>query len=153
VGGSPYDGRGHFDVFTYTQTSGIPGGRQWLLAAALLALATAAAQPRRIALARLPFALLVSLGLVVLSREIWGAFFFLRWPLAAVLGLAIAFGAVVPRLAVLAVGATVAAAPSAVVYMTAPNLHHHPSVTGFVAAGLALGAALPFAHLVRRRLT
>jgi hypothetical protein len=151
--GSPYDGRGHFDVFTYTQTSGIPGGRQWVLAAAVLAVATAAARPRRLPPGRLPLALLVSLVLVVPARETWGAFFFLRWPLAVVLVLGIAFGALAPRLAVLAVGATLAAAPSAVVYMTAGNLHHHPSVTGFVAVGLALGAVLPFAHLVRRRLT
>jgi hypothetical protein len=66
---------------------------------------------------------------------------------------AIAFGAFVPRLAVLAAGVTLAAAPSAVVYMTAPNLHHHPSVTGFVAVGLALGAVLPLAQLARRRVT
>lgn len=151
--GSPYDGRGHFDVFTYTQTSGIPGGRQWVLAAAVLALATAAVRPRRTSLARLPLALLVSLVLVVVSRETWGAFFFLRWPLAVVLVLGIAFGALAPRLSVLAVGVAVAAAPSALVYMTAGNLHHHPSALGFVAAGLALGAALPFAHLVRRRVT
>lgn len=151
--GNPYDGRGHLDVFTYTQTSGVPGGRQWLLAAAVLAVATALAQPRRLPAVRLPLALLASLVLVVISRETWGAFFFLRWPLAVVLVLGIAFGALAPRLAVLSVGATLAAAPSAVVYMTAGNLHHHPSVTGFVAAGLALGAALPFAHLVRRRLT
>ena len=151
--GNPYDGQGHLDVFSYTQTSGVPAGRQWVLAAAVLAVATAAARPRRLPLVRLPLALLASLVLVVISRETWGAFFFLRWPLAAVLVLGIAFGALAPRLAVLAVGTTIAAAPSALVYMTAGNLHHHPSVTGFVAVGLALGAVLPFAHLVRRRLT
>jgi hypothetical protein len=151
AGGSPYDGRGHFDVFTYTQTSGVPGGRQWVLPAAVLALATAAAPRRRLPLVRLPLALLVALVLVVISRETWGAFFFLRWPLAAILVLALAFGALAPRLAVLAAGATLAAAPSAVVYLTAPNLHHHPSATGFVAVGLAVAATLPLAHLVRRR--
>ncbi|HJQ74492.1 MAG TPA: hypothetical protein VJ814_06370, partial [Gaiellaceae bacterium] len=134
-------------------TSSIPAGREWLGASIVLVVATAAARPRRVQLARLPLALLVVALLVVISRETWGAFFFLRWPLAAVLVLALAFGALAPRLAVLAVGTTLAAAPSAVVYLTAPNLHHHPSVTGFVAAGLALAAALPFAHLVRRRLT
>ncbi|HEU5478072.1 MAG TPA: hypothetical protein VFU64_09660 [Gaiellaceae bacterium] len=153
VGGSPYDGRGHFDVFTYTQTSSVPAGREWLAAAIVLAVATAVARPRRVPLMRLPLALIVVVSLVVLSRETWGAFFFLRWPLAVVLALAFAFGAFAPRLSVLAVGGAVAAAPSAVVYMTAPNLHHHPSVTGFVAVGLALGAVLPFASLVRRRLT
>jgi hypothetical protein len=34
--GNPYDGRGHFDVFTYTQTSSFPAGRQWFVAAAVL---------------------------------------------------------------------------------------------------------------------
>jgi hypothetical protein len=153
VGGSPYDGRGHLDVFTYTQTSSVPAGREWLGAATVLALATSVARPRRLPLVRLPLALPVVVLLVVLSRETWGAFFFLRWPLAAVLVLTVVLGALAPRLAVLAVGVTLAAAPSAVVYMTAPNLHHHPSVTGFVAAGLALGAVLPFARLVCRRLT
>lgn len=151
--GDPSDGRGHFDVFTYGQTSSVPGGRQWILAATVLALATAAGRPRRLPLACLPLALLVSLVLVVLARQTWGAFFFLHWPLAAVLVLGIAFGSVAPRLSVLAVGATLAAAPSAVLYMTAGNLHHHTSVVGFVAVGLALGAVLPFADLVRRRVT
>ena len=150
--GNPYDGRGHFDVFTYTQTSGVPGGRQWVLAAAVLAFATAVARPRRLPLASLPVALVVSLLLVVLSRETWGAFFYLRWPLGLVVVLGIAFGALAPRLAVLAVGTTLAAAPSALLYMTAGNLHHHPSATGFVAIVLALGLVVPFAHLVRRRL-
>jgi hypothetical protein len=153
VGGSPYDGRGHLDVFTYTQTSSVPGGREWLATATVLALATAAARPRRAPRVRLPLALLVAGSLVVLSRETWGAFLFLRWPLAVVLVLVVAFGALAPRLSVLAIGGTLAAAPSAVVYMTAPNLHHHPSVTGLVAAGLALGAVLPMARLVRRRVT
>jgi hypothetical protein len=151
--GNPYDGRGHLDVFTYTQTSGFPGGRQWLPAAVVLVLATATARPRRLSLTRLPLALVAATTLVVLSRETWGAFFFLRWPLAAILVLAVAFGALAPRLAVLAAGTTLAAAPSAVAFMTAPNLHHHPSVLGFVVAGLGLAAVLPFAHLVRRRLT
>jgi hypothetical protein len=151
--GNAYDGRGHFDVFTYTQTSSFPGGRQWLAAAIVLALATAAATPRRLPLTRLPLALVAAVALVVISRETWGAFFFLRWPLAALLVLGVAFGALAPRLAVLAAGATLAAAPSAASYLTAPNLHHHPSVLGFVVAGLGLAAVLPFAHLVRRRLT
>jgi len=153
VGGSPYDGRGHFDVFTYTQTSSVPGGREWLGAAIVLAVATAVARPRRLPRWRLPLALLLVALLAVLSRETWGAFFFLRWPLAAVLVLAVAFGALAPRLAVLAAGVTLAATPSALLYMTAGNLHHHPSATGFVAVALALGALVPLAHLARRRVT
>ncbi len=91
--------------------------------------------------------------LVVLSRETWGAFFFLRWPLAALVLLAVAFGAVAPRLAVLAFGVTLAAIPSVLGYLTAPNLHHDPVVIGAVAAGLAVGVLLPLAQLARRRLT
>ena len=150
--GSPYDGRGHFDVFTYTQTSSFPAGRQWLAASIVLALATAAASPRRLSLTRLPLALLAAVALVVVARETWGAFFFLRWPLAALVLLAVAFGAVAPRLAVLALGASIAAAPSVVGYLTAPNLQHDPVVTVVVAVGLALGILLPLAQLTRRRL-
>jgi hypothetical protein len=150
---NPYDARGHFDVFTYTQTSSFPAGREWLAAAAVLALATAATPMRRGPLSRLPLALGVVVLLVVLSRETWGAFFFLRWPLAAVVVLAVAFGAVAPRLAVLAIGATLAAAPSVVGYLTAANLHHDHVVTGVVAAGLALGAVVPLLQLTGRRLT
>jgi hypothetical protein len=148
--GNPYDGRGHFDVFTYTQTSSFPAGRQWLLAALVLALATVAARPRRLPLTRLARALVVVLVLVVLARETWGAFFFLRWPLAAIVLAGVAFGAVAPRLAVLALGITLAAAPSVVGYLTATNLQHDPVVTGVVAAGLAVGILLPLTQLTSR---
>ncbi len=151
--GNPYDGKGHFDVFTYTQTSSFPAGRQWFVAAAVLALATAAARPRRLPLTRLPLALVVVPALVVLARETWGVFFYLRWPLMAIVLLAVAFGAVAPRLAVLGIGATLAAAPCVIAYLTAPNLQHDPVVTGIVAAALAVGALLPLAYLTRRRLT
>jgi hypothetical protein len=150
--GNPYDGRGHLDVFTYAQTSSFPAGRQWLAAAIVLALATAAAPLRRHPLTRVPLALVAAMALVVLSREMWGAFFFLRWPLAAIVVLAVAFGAVAPRIAVVGIGVAVAAAPSVVGYLTAPNLHHAPVVTGVVATGLALGIVLPLAQLTRRRL-
>jgi len=90
--------------------------------------------------------------LVALSRETWGAFFFLRRPPAALVLLAVAFRAVAPRLAVLALAATLAAAPSVVGYLTAPNLQHDPLVTVLVAAGLAVGVLLPLAQLTRRRL-
>jgi hypothetical protein len=151
--GNPYDGQGHFDVYTYSQTSSFPGGRQWLAAAVVLAIATAAASPRRIRATRLPLILALVLALVVVARETWGVFFFLRWPLALIVLLAVAFGAVVLWLAVLGIGVTLAAAPSAVAYLTAPNLQHDPVVTAVVAAGLALGVLLPLAYLTRRRLT
>lgn len=151
--GYAYDGKGHFDVFTYAQTSSFPGGRQWLAAAIVLTLATCAARPRRRPLMQLPSALLAVGLLVWLSRETWGAFFFLRWPLAPVVLLAVAFGAVAPRLAVLGVGVTLAATPSVVAYLTETNLHHDHVVTAVVMAGLAVGVLLPLAQLTRRRLT
>ena len=148
--GNPYDGRGHFDVFTYSQTSSFPAGRQWLAAAVVLALATAAVRPHRLPVTRLPLALIAAVALVELSRETWGAFFFLRWPLAALILLGVALGTVAPRLAVLALGVTIAAAPSVVGYLTAPNLQHDPVVTGVVAAGLAVGILLPLSQLTSR---
>lgn len=163
-----YDGKGHFDVFTNADAASFPGGRQWLAAAIVLAVTTAAARPRRLPLTRLPLALGVA-GLLAwlgwLSRVSGGAFFFLRWPLAAVVLLSVAFGAVAPRLAILACGLTLAATPSVVAYLTGPNPHYessiqlarsHPAsvaVTVVVAAGLALGAVVPLAQLARRRLT
>jgi hypothetical protein len=162
-----YDGKGHFDVFTNADAASFPGGRQWLAAATVLAVATVAARQRRLPLTRLP----VALGVVGLlawlgwsSRVSGGEFFFLRWPLAAVVLLAVAFGAVVPRLAILAFGLTLAATPSVVAYLSGPNARYessiqmarsHPAtfgVTIVVAAGLALGALLPLAQLARRRL-
>jgi hypothetical protein len=150
---NPYDGHGHFDVFTYTQTSSFPGGRQWLLASVVLAVATVATRPRRHSLTWLPLGLVAAGVLVFLARETWGAFFYLRWPLAVIVLLGIAFGAVAPRLAVLSIGAVVAAAPSVHAYLTASNLHHDPVETAVVAVGLALGLLLPLAQLTRRRLT
>ncbi|HEY7420554.1 MAG TPA: hypothetical protein VH541_00985 [Gaiellaceae bacterium] len=153
------DGRGHLDVFTnhlvnhYAGALAYPAGRQWLAAAIVLALATYAARQRRRPATWLPLALGVLALLVVLSRDNWGAFYFLRWALAVVVVLAAAFGAVAPRLAILAVGLTLAAAPSVVNYLTATQLHHDWVVTGVVAAALALGAVVPLVHLTHRRLT
>ena len=128
-----------------------PSGREWLVPAGVLALATAAAPLRRLPWTRLPVALAVVLALVVLSREswTWGHFLFLRWPLAAVLVLAVAFGVLVPRLTVLAVGAVLAAAPSSATLLAGARISH-PAVIGCAAAALAF---VPFARLVRRRLT
>jgi hypothetical protein len=73
--------------------------------------------------------------------------------------LGMAFGALAPRLAVLAVGGTLAAAPSVVAYLTRPDSttpyysHHHPFVIGVVVAALALSIVLPLVQLSRRRLT
>lgn len=127
---------------------GFPAGRQWLAPVAVLTLATAFAPLRRLASTRVPLTAVAVATLVVLSLEA-GHFLFLRWPLAAVLLLAVAFGALVPRLAVLAAGCALAAAPSGAMLLGGAKLPH-PSALGFVAAGLAV---VPFARLVRRRLT
>jgi hypothetical protein len=176
-------GVSHFNVFTVAY--GFPGSRQWLVAAIVLAVATAAARLRRFPLTRLAFALVV-VGLLVwlalLARERGGSFFILRWPLAVIILLGVAFGAVAPRLAVLACGVTLAAIPSVVAFLIGPNPYatSHPSVALYltgpdrwptseaivrsehhafdpvamvvVAGGLALGSVL-LAQLARRRLT
>jgi hypothetical protein len=147
--------RGHLVVFSLGQIGPnvFPVGRYWLAAALVLVLSTAAAPLRRLPLTRLPFALVGALLLVVLSREIGGGFLFLLWPLAATVMLAMVFGRLAPRLAVLAVGGVLVALPSAVWYSTQPSVHPHPVVKGAVAAGLAVALLLPLAQLTRRRLT
>jgi hypothetical protein len=151
------DGRGHLDVFTYSRPAlSFPAERQWLAVALLLVLATVAAPLRRLPLSRLPLALVVVLLLAVLSREVAGGFFFLRLPLVAIVVLAMAFGALAPRLAVVAVGVTLAAVPSVVTYLTMPGFPRGgrgPVTTWVVAVGLVLGVLLPLAQLTRRRLT
>lgn len=145
---------GHLDVFTaFRPTLSFPGERQWLSVAAVLALATTAAPSRRIPLRRAALAPAAVLLLVVLSRELAGGFFFLSWPLVAIVVLGIAFGAVAPRLAIVAVGVTVAAVPSVDSWLTMPGYQQGPGTTWAVAVGLALGFLLPLAHLTRRRLT
>lgn len=131
---------------------GFPAGRQWLAPALVLAVSVAAAPLRRVQLTRVPLAAGAVALLVGLSRQTFGHFLFLRWPLGVVLLLAIAFGTLVPRLAVLAVGLVLAAAPTGATYVAGSNLDRRPSASGFVAAALALGAFMPFARLVRRRL-
>jgi ElaB/YqjD/DUF883 family membrane-anchored ribosome-binding protein len=144
---------GHLAAFTYGQPLAFPAGRHWLPAAIVLALATAAAPLRRLPLARLPLAVIATVSLVVLSREIPGSFFFLLAPLVVIVALAIAFGGVAPRLAVLAVGGVLAALPSEVVYLAHGSIHRDPWVTSAVAAALAVGLLLPVAYVARRRLT
>lgn len=149
------DGRGHFDVFTaFRPWLGFPAERQWLSVAVVLALATAAASPRRLPLKRFVPALAVVALLVFLSRETAGGFFFLRWPLVAVVLLGVVFGFVGPRLAVVAVGVALAFVPSADTYLTMPGYERHAALTTWaVVVGLVLGVLLPLAQLTRRRLT
>lgn len=146
---------GHLAHFAFGQITQnvFPVGRYWLPASIVLLLATGAAPLRRLPLGRLPLALLAALLLVVLSREIAGSFFFLLWPLTAILVLAIVFGGLAPRLAVIAVGGVLVGLPSVVGYLTQRSVHHDPVLTGAVAAGLAVGLLLPLAQLTRRRLT
>jgi hypothetical protein len=144
---------GHMRVFAFLPALGFPGGWTWLPVAAVLALATAAAPLRRLPLSRLPLALAASVLLVVISREAAGSsFFFLRWPLAAIVVLAMACGWRGPRLAVLGIGVSLAAAPSVVGYLSVSYAHHDPVVKWVAAPGLALGVVLPLAYLTRRRL-
>jgi hypothetical protein len=107
----------------------------------------------------LPLGLAAVLLLVVLSRETSSSFVYLAWPLALIVVLAMAFGALAPRLAVVAVGGTLAALPSVVAYLTRPDSttpyysHDHPWVIGGATLAFAVGLVLPLAHLARRRLT
>ena len=144
---------GHLAAFTYGQQSAFPVGRHWLPAAIVLALATAVAPLRPRTLMSFPLALVAAVPLVVLSREIPGSFFFLLGPLAAIVVLALAFGGLAPRLAMLAVGGVLVALPSEVVCLAHRSIHHDSFVTWAVAAGLVLGLLLPLAQLTRRRLT
>jgi hypothetical protein len=146
-------GAGHLEAITWWGGPGdYPIGWEWLAPAVVLALSTAAASVRRVSLARMPLALVAALLLVVLSRQVPGGFFFLRWPLVAIVVLAMAFGWVAPRLAAAAIGISLAVAPSVVTYLTEPY-HHAFFVTWVAAPGLALGVLLPVAYLTRRRLT
>jgi hypothetical protein len=124
----------------------------WLAPAVVLVLATAAASMRRLPLTRLPLAFAAAALLYVLARGRVD-YYFLRWALAVLVVLAIAFGALVPRLAVVAVGALLAAAPNGFNNLTGANPAHRHPVAGCVVAGLALAAFVPFARVVRRRLT
>lgn len=146
------DGRGHMYAFTNVLAPYFPSGWLWLPAAVVLALATAAVPLRRLSLWRLPLAIAAAVLLIVLSRETSGSFFFLCWPLAAIVVLAVAFGWFAPRLAVLAVGVTLVVVPIVVAYLATPY-YHAPAMTWVGAPGLALSILLPLAYLTRRRLT
>lgn len=147
------DFRGHLNAIAYLQgAGGYPAGQEWLAPAVVLALVTAAAPLRRLSLGRLPLTLFAAVLLVALARERYG-FFFLRWPLAAVVVLAVAFGWLAPRLAVVAIGLSLAVAPTVVAYLSVSYAYHDPVVKWVAAPGLALGVVLPLAYLTRRRLT
>jgi hypothetical protein len=147
--------RGHLNAFAFLRgPDGYPVGQEWLAPAALLVLATAAAPLRRRSLGGLPLALAVASLLVVAARESPSGYFFLLWPFALVVLLAVALGWLAPRLAVLAVGLSLALAPSVVQYLSGPSwAYRAPAVTWVAAPGLALGILLPLAYLTRRRLT
>jgi hypothetical protein len=146
-------GRGHMDVFAYLPW-GFPTRWTWIPVAAVLALAIAAAPLRRLPLWRLPLALVAAVLLVVLSRETaGGSFFVLRWPTEAIVVLGMAFGWMAPRLAVPAVGVSLAVAPIVIGYLSVSYAYHDPVVKWIAAPGLALGLLLPLAYLTRSRLT
>jgi hypothetical protein len=151
--GAPF----HLDRFAYLQGRwAYPTARDWLAPALLLAVTAAAAPLRRLSLTWLPLALVASMVLVALARERY-AFFYLRWPLAAIVVVALAFGWFAPRLAVLAVGLSLAVVWPILVDSTLMSLWglQHPNLV--IACALAplvsLGISLPLARLTRRRLT
>jgi hypothetical protein len=134
-------------------TDGYPIGQEWLAPAAVLALAIAVAPLRGRALGSLPPALGAALLLIIISRETSGGFLFLRWPIAMLVLLAMVFGAIAPRLAVAALGVSLALGATVVEYLTTPAWEYTaPFVTWVAAPGLALGVLLPLAYLTRRRL-
>jgi hypothetical protein len=151
-----YDGRGHFDLFTYAQTSSFPGGREWLAAASVLLTATLVsgvgeATSRLRQRKALAFAFPLVVVLVAAARETWGAFFYLRWGVLAIVLVALFVAALAPRLTVVAAGVSLAALPSALVYVTSDNLSPGRVGAGAVLAGLTLGLILPIALLSRDR--
>lgn len=150
--------RGHLNVIGYYRWTGyrhgiegFPVGREWLAPAVVLALATAGVTARRPTLWRLPLALAAAVLLVEVARDISRGWVFLLWPLAVIVALAMAFGWIAPRLAVVAVGVLLAVAPSVVDFLTtAPS--YGPPVFWAVAPGFAVALFLPLAYLTRRRL-
>lgn len=143
---------GHLSAFAYGQQNAFPVSRYWLPAAIVLVLAVAAAPLRRPPITRIVPALVSALLLVLLSRETGGNFWFLLWPLAVIVILAIVFGSVAPRLAVLALGCALVAIPTAVGYLTVTYVHHGSTLSWSLTACLVAGFVVPLAHLARRRL-
>lgn len=158
--------RGHMDVFSgFNRVLGFPAERQWFAVAGVLALATLAAPARSHPFRSLGRCTAIVLLLVLLSKVVAGGFAFLVWPTVMLVVLGIVFGAVAPRLAVLAIGLTLAAVASAVTYVTTPwipapvglpNAGHGSVASGLVTSAvtvvLILSVLLPLAQLARRRL-
>jgi hypothetical protein len=143
--------RGHLNAFAY-EWKGFPLGREWLAPAVVLVLATAGAPLRRLPLWRLAPALAAAVVLVVVSRQILDGYFFLLWPFAAIVALALVFGWHSPRLAVVAVGVSLVAAPSVVASLANTSSYRAP-VFWMAALTFAVAFLLPLAYLTRRRLT
>lgn len=153
---NPTDGRGHFDVFTYTQTSSFPGGREWVAASAILALATVTAARLRAQSRRQPVAIIVLAGLSIIvlaltAKGAWGAFFFLRFGLLVLVGLALVLGPFFRPLPLVASAATLAALPSVVAYLTAPNLSPTIDVSVAFAMVMTTGIVAPLVVKLPRR--
>jgi hypothetical protein len=147
---------GHlWDALAYGRaTDAYPIGQEWLAPAAVLVLAVAAAPLRRRSLGRLPVALGAAVLLIVISRETSGGFLFLRWPVAVLVLLAMMFGAIAPRLAVVALGVSLALAATVAEYLTTSGWEYKaPFATWIAAPALVLGIVLPLAYVTRRRLT
>jgi hypothetical protein len=88
----------------------------------------------------------------MIARESPSGFFFLRWPLAVVVLLAVTLGWLLPRLAVVAIGVSAVLAPYVVEYLSGPSwAYKAPAVSWIAAPGLALGILLPLAYLTLRR--
>jgi hypothetical protein len=143
---APWQHHGPFDPVAMIRVYGasFPAGREWLAPAVVLALATAAAPLRRIPLTRVPLLAGVVWALVALAQETAprADFTFLRWPLAALMLVTVAFGWLLPRLAVMTVGLVLAA-----------GFHVGRAAMWSVTAVFVLWAFMPVARVVRRRLT
>jgi hypothetical protein len=154
--GDRYDGRGHFDLFTYGQTSSFPGGREWLGGAAVLAVAVALARSRRVLVPRpnqratLVLSLACAAALAVIAQSTWGAFFFLRWFLLAAVIAAALLGLFDRRLPVAALGLALAALPSTVTFLTAANVDHNGWTLPWAPVALAVISLGLLAQALRR---
>jgi hypothetical protein len=149
-------GTGHMNAIApWGGPDAYPLHQDWLAPAIVLALATAAAPSRRRPVFHAPLALVAAALLVVIARDNWGrGFIFLLWPAGLVLVVAATLGWLAPRLAVVAIGVSVALAPLVVGYLNRPVWEYHsPVVTWVAAPGLALGTVVSLAYLARRRLT
>lgn len=152
---------GHFWAFaTQNYVLPYPVGWAWLSAAVVLVLAVIAAPSRR-SVVRLPIVIGGAVLLDVVARAHADGFFFLQWPVVVVIALAVVFGLWAPRLAVVAIGVSLAFGPMLVFFTTAHlawqlGLRNPVDLTkllALVAPCLVLGVLLPLAQLARRRLT